>query len=269
MAAVRKYGKVVGTFLLLELSLPLFALDSTRTLTQYVHRIWQNQQGLTVGATAGILQTRDGYLWLATQGGLTRFDGVQFSPVEGVYPGAPASAWTRNLAEDATGTLWAGTNDNGLYRMNADRTTHFSIEQGLPGNSIQCLLSARDGAMWVCTENGLAMIDSRSDKIQTFHVSQGLANDNVRAACQDSSGSLWIGGDGILLSVWDGAKFTLRTLKGIPMTSSVRALACVGNDIWVGTADGLIRLSGDEQRLYTMANHLAANFVFSIASGTD
>src|SRR6478672_3506496 len=58
-----------------------YALDPSRTLTQYVHRIWQVQQGLPQASIYAILQTRDGYVWLGTQMGLVKFDGVRFTSV--------------------------------------------------------------------------------------------------------------------------------------------------------------------------------------------
>jgi ligand-binding sensor domain-containing protein len=88
----------------------LYGLDPSRTLTQYVHRIWQVQQGLPESSIYSLLQTRDGYLWLGTQTGLVRFDGVRFSMLESIYPGAPANVWIRAAIEDSQGAVWIGTN---------------------------------------------------------------------------------------------------------------------------------------------------------------
>ena len=78
--------------LLAALGLPktAFGLDPSRGLTQYVHRIWQSQQGLPQGGILQIFQTREGYVWLATQTGLVRFDGVRFQQAEDIIPGAAA-----------------------------------------------------------------------------------------------------------------------------------------------------------------------------------
>src|SRR5579862_7739313 len=59
------------------------ALDATRTLTQYVHRIWQTQQGLPQASIYAIAQTVDGRLWLGTRTGLVHFDGVRFASFDG------------------------------------------------------------------------------------------------------------------------------------------------------------------------------------------
>src|SRR5262245_15664084 len=55
------------------------ALDPHKNLTQYVHSVWQTEQGLAQHSVETIAQTPDGYLWLGTQDGLVRFDGAQFT----------------------------------------------------------------------------------------------------------------------------------------------------------------------------------------------
>ncbi len=250
---------------------PASALDPDRTLTQYVRRIWQTQQGLPQGAILEIFQTRNGYLWLATQTGMVRFDGVGFTPVEDLFPGLPANLWVRNALEDDQGALWLSTNDTGLFKLTPNGVTQYTTKQGLPSDVVQCLVPGRDGLTWACTENGLARMDLRRgvEGIQIFHVAQGLASENVHAACQDSAGNLWVGGEGAVLSVWDGNSFTSLPLRGLPSGTTVRTLTCAGDTVWAGTSDGLIRLHGSEQRLYTDKNGLADNFVFSLAQGTN
>src|SRR5437016_3994012 len=82
------------------------ALDPNRALTQYIHRIWHTQQGLPQGTIFAIRQPDDGYLWLATQTGLFRFDGVQFTAVRDADNQLLASAWVRDLREDAERNDW-------------------------------------------------------------------------------------------------------------------------------------------------------------------
>lgn len=57
---------------------PCSALDPERAITQYVHQKWGTNDGLPQSTVHSIVQTRDGYLWIATQEGLVRFDGHRF-----------------------------------------------------------------------------------------------------------------------------------------------------------------------------------------------
>ena len=197
---LRRLRSAAGFLLLFVLGMPrtVFGLDPNRKLTQYVHRIWQAQQGLPQGGILEIIQTREGYLWLATQTGLVRFDGVRFQQVEDIIPGAPPNLWIRAASEDQRGNLWLGSNESGLFRLGPGGVKQFTTAQGLPSNGIQCLVPGRDGVIWVCTESGLARLETSGNEPRILGPENefNLASQNVRAACVDPSGGLWIGGDG-------------------------------------------------------------------------
>ncbi|MEO8100695.1 MAG: two-component regulator propeller domain-containing protein [Acidobacteriota bacterium] len=252
-------------------SLPAFALNPDRALTQYVHRIWQTQQGLPDGAIVRVIQSKSGYLWLATENGTVRFDGVRFTPVERLMPGAPISLYVRAADEDASGTLWLGGNDSAVYAIRPEGTTKYTMEQGLPGGLTQCVVPEKNGVVWVCMERGLARIDPSqpSKPIQTFRASDGLASDNARTVCENPNGDLWIGGDTPNITLRTSAGFSIQKLKGLPPAASVRALICDGNVLWVGTTFGLIRVEGSEQRLFTTSDGLVDNFVFALSKGAS
>ena len=76
---------------------------------------WTTENGLPQNSVNDILQTRDGYLWLATFGGLVRFDGVRFVIFDRSTPGI-GSQRIRALHQDRNGTLWAATEDGMLIR---------------------------------------------------------------------------------------------------------------------------------------------------------
>src|ERR1700757_2517571 len=106
------------------------ALDPARTLSQYVHRIWQVQQGLPQATIYSIVQTHDGYLWLGTQTGLVKFDGERFTTVDELDGIPLKDVWVTQLIEDDQGTLWVGTNHAGLIRVQHGKARRFSQEDG-------------------------------------------------------------------------------------------------------------------------------------------
>src|SRR5690242_9115890 len=116
-----------------------FALQPDRALTQYVQRIWQTQQGLPDATITEIVQAKNGYLWLATEAGLVRFDGDRFTPAEQLIRGAPAGLFLRAAAVDAVGTIWVASNDTGVYALSATGTRTYGQDQGLPAGLIWCL----------------------------------------------------------------------------------------------------------------------------------
>src|SRR5262249_7190263 len=67
------------TFAVLVCDSRAHALDPAKAITQYIHDAWQTEHGLPKNSVQAITQTSDGYLWLGTQEGLVRFDGIQFT----------------------------------------------------------------------------------------------------------------------------------------------------------------------------------------------
>lgn len=254
-------------------ALPAAALTPDRELTQYVHRIWQTQQGLPDGAITRILQDPTGYIWLATETGFHRFDGVRFTPAERVWPTAPAGLNVRAAALDPTNTFWLGGNDGNVYAVRPGGTTKYTQELGLPAGQIQCMFVDESEAVWTCFEGGLTRITA-GDKpsIQVFGPADGLPDDNMHAACTDTRGRIWTGGDGPQIAVGTNGKFQIHPLKGLPETSSVRTFLCTEDTIWVGGSAGLVRVNAkhpEEQTWYTAKDGLAENWVFTIMPGSN
>lgn len=247
---------------------PLYSLDPSLALTQYIHRIWQVTQGLPQAAIYSIWQTHEGYLWLGTQTGLVRFDGVRFTSFD--TPNFPElkNAWVGNLLEDNRHNLWIGTNDAGLFRLRDGVVQRYSSAEGLPSDSVHCLVPGRKDELWVCTSRGLAQITG--GKLVAYGSGQGLAADAVFAAAETRDGALWIAGEHSRLGIWDGKQLRSHALKSLPEYGSVRALLSAGDGtVWAGTTHGLIRIQAGQERLFTVKDGLADNGVFSLAQSKD
>src|SRR3954466_6195138 len=74
-------------------------------------RAWTKQQGLPDDSVTAVLQTRDGYLWVGTSGGLARFDGVRFAMMAPWNIKSNSVLCITALCEDSQGKLWIGTQD--------------------------------------------------------------------------------------------------------------------------------------------------------------
>ncbi len=250
----------VGVLVLASLSIAL-ALDPTRTLTQYVHRVWQNQQGLPQGTIYSIVQTHDGYLWLGSQTGLIRFDGVRFETLENIRRTTPPNLWIRSAMEDANHALWIATADAGIFRMENGSFTHYGKTEGLLSESITCLVSAKSGDIWACTDGGMARI--HDGKLSM------LSNTPVRAACEARDGTMWAGGDNASLSSWDGSKFITHPIAKLPSSASIRALQCADDGLWVGTASGLLHIGKGGEQLLTSKDGLADSRILCLAESRE
>src|SRR5678816_4196840 len=93
-------------FLLLGGSGTVMALDSSRELSQYGHEVWLTENGLPQNTVHSIAQTRDGYIWIGTEEGLARFDGIRFTVFDKQNTAQLKSNYIRSLLADRQGALW-------------------------------------------------------------------------------------------------------------------------------------------------------------------
>ena len=91
------------------------ALNSSADLSQLRHEVWLTESGLPQNTVHSIAQTRDGYIWVGTEEGLARFDGVQFTIFDKQNTPELKSNYIRALLADRSGALWIGTAE-GLLR---------------------------------------------------------------------------------------------------------------------------------------------------------
>lgn len=107
-----------------------FCLCAAAARAQYRIDQWTADDGLPQNSVYGIVQTRDGYLWLATVDGLARFDGVRFTVFN--RSNSPDIVNNRfvSLFEAGNGDLWAGTEESGVARLQKGRFTSYGVEQG-------------------------------------------------------------------------------------------------------------------------------------------
>jgi ligand-binding sensor domain-containing protein len=116
---------------------------------QYRFDHWTAETGLPQNIISAIHQTPDGYLWLATLDGLTRFDGVRFTVFnKSNTPGIRTNRFNC-LYQDAGGDLWAGTEVGVVTRYHQGQFITYAIEQGLPKSNISGLTGDQQGRIWV------------------------------------------------------------------------------------------------------------------------
>jgi ligand-binding sensor domain-containing protein/two-component sensor histidine kinase len=261
------WPRLVATLALLGLSQSVHALDPTRTLTQSVHRIWQVQQGLPQAWIYSIVQSHDGYLWLGTQTGLVKFDGVRFTTAYDIDGVSNGKLWVTHLIEDDEQALWIGTAQAGLVRLKAGTITRYTEAEGLPSGKIQCLFKDPQGTVWVCTPNGLAEL--ARGKLRVLGRNDGLPNSDIRAACVAPDGALLVSAADSRLSTWDGARFHSRALP-LPASTTVQAMLCAADGtVWIGTSNGLVRIRGGRTDRLTQTSGLADESVLTLSESRD
>jgi ligand-binding sensor domain-containing protein/signal transduction histidine kinase len=246
---------------------PTYALDQARTLTQYVHRIWQIQQGLPQASIYAILQTTDGRLWLGTEKGLVTFDGVRFTTVN-AHDVALGDMWVTALLEDRRHALWIGTDESGVVRLDRGALTRYTERDGLPSDTVQCVFEDPEGRVWVCTSAGLARWNGQ--KFEPFALPLDHLIQNVAAACETPDGRMWIAHDGHQLDIWPSRQDDTNIVSAVARAGAIRTMRCAASgDVWIGTSNGLLDVRANHLRLMTTADGLADNVVLTLSESRD
>jgi signal transduction histidine kinase/ligand-binding sensor domain-containing protein/CheY-like chemotaxis protein/HPt (histidine-containing phosphotransfer) domain-containing protein len=220
-----------------------FALDPTLQPSQYVLDNWQIPEGLPQSSAQAIARTPDGYLWVGTQEGLARFDGVRFTVFDDGNEASIPNKHISALFVDRAGRLWIGTR-SGLAVLENGRFTLFNKISGLTHAYIRNIVEGKSGRLWVGTENGLFEIAGGS--ALSFDASKGLLDGRIRALQEDPDGVLWVGTATGLLR-FDGKRFEPVALGDGHVETSVTAMyEDADGTLWMGSGSGaLYRRDGD------------------------
>ena len=292
---------LLAAVLLLTFNPCALALNPTLDVSQYIHTAWRVRDGFVKGAISSIVQTPDGYLWLGTEFGLLRFDGVRTVPFQPPANERLPSDHVFGLLVARDGSLWVGTDkglatwmDGRLARyeqfagsfvrpMLQDRdgaiwvtrfTTAWSLceiqdqrvacygEDGGPGAGALGLFEDRKGTLWVGTTSG---VWRWKPGVPAFHPLPRVDN-GVQAFAQDRDGSLLIGLNGGVARLIDGQPAMAypfpTSMHSIP---TVRMLRDRDGGIWAGTTSrGLVHVHDGVTNLFSRTDGLSGDGVGAI-----
>lgn len=207
-------------------------------------------EGLPSSKVHAVVQDHEGFVWVGTSVGVSRFDGVEFvSPgraAAGKTPSLPAGEVT-TLMVDAGGRLWMGGPDFGLgrYTPATDDFAHWREE--LPCDDVRAIAQARDGSVWVGTADGLAHL--RADGTALEHRpagANGPSSASIRALHASDDGRVWVGSDaGVDVIDAEGRIVPVPFEDGIH--ARVARIDGHAAELRFATDRGLFRLSHDGQ----------------------
>lgn len=216
-------------------------------------RIVGVEDGLPSSHITGLARDRAGYVWVATNDGLARYDGVDMR-VWRHRPGDAGSLPGNMIAYvhvDGDDRVWASIEGRGLSVLDATRTRlrHFSraTHPAIGSDDVWAIASDRD-ALWFGTyEGGLHRLD-RDARIARYMPREGdarsLPASTVFTLLFDARGRLWVGTTAGLAR-WTGRDFERVALPGENTAPAIYSLTRDGDALWVSAATGLMRLRAD------------------------
>ncbi len=179
-------------FLSLALS-SAWAVDPNHRISQYAHTAWRTQDGTFNGSPIVITQTTDGYLWIGTNIGLVRFDGVRFTSWNPPTGQRLLDSRILSLLGTHDGTLWIGTGYS-ISRWKDGELTNYPQLSG----RIESLVEDGDGALWLArtqpTDKTGPLCRIKDEQFRCYGASDGIPFDLAIQLSKGSSGELWVGG---------------------------------------------------------------------------
>jgi diguanylate cyclase (GGDEF)-like protein/PAS domain S-box-containing protein len=230
-----------------------------------------SELGLAQSTVTALAQDADGFVWIGTQGGLSRYDGQRFVSFHEV-PGDAASLqdnFVTALAVDSDRGLWVGTRSEYVARLDlGSGRFHRYRPQGSDPPRVEALLPATD-AVWIGTGAGLDRLDPRSGRVdRVLSLSGQEAETGFQGLARDRRGDVWYANRAGLFRIGaDGRAMRVGPARGMLSLRIDRA-----GRSWVGGDDGLYLLrNGDSlQRVWPKATDAVdAMRVQSIAEGPD
>jgi signal transduction histidine kinase/ligand-binding sensor domain-containing protein len=268
------------------------ATERETPTSQFTRRSWTRGDGLLLGSQIwAIAQDRTGYLWLGTNEGLVRFDGVRFVSWATVSSSPLPAKSVRSLCVARDGSLWiAFGGDGGVARFHDGKLKTYGYADGLLRGTVTALLEDSEGTIWAAGVGGAARF--RDGQWQRLGDAEGLPERavvaiyedrggsmwlatssgvfrraarehrfrlsspglRVQAFSQDSTGSVWAVGDALLTTL-DGAG-PLRTAGVTAPVGGWRLLHDTNGGLWIATSgQGLVYISDQSGRTVVERHH--------------
>ena len=243
------------------------ALDPQRSIRQYAHEAWGAKDGLPEGSVLAVRQTSDGYIWLGTQFGLVRFDGVRFAAFSESTPGLRQHSFARDLLQGPDGTVWAAL-VGGVARYASGRFTFLDQQQGLEHPFVYALAPGPGGSLWVGTGGtGVWRLDGERFARHPAYRKPGLPT-QVNDLAVDGDGTLWVATDDGIVSLGQTVR-RYTTADGLGSLVANVLLVDGKGTLWTGTRGGLSRKVGDRFSTYTARDGLSDDDVTALLEDRD
>ncbi len=220
------------------------------------------------------VRDRDGNLWESSPRGLIRHR--RNSP-DSTAPGdllsltADADLGTiTSLLEDREGSLWIGTEDAGLFRLDDGDFLLWGTAEGLSSSAARTVFQDHSGTLWIGTDGG-GLNRLQDGDVTTFSTEDGLPSNVILSICETRPGTLWIGTAGGGLSRFRDGRFkTYSTTDGLTSAAVTSLLSDRQRNLWIGTAGGgLNRYRRGQFDAFTTEDGLSDDIVRALLQDRD
>jgi len=235
--------RLLAVFAAAGICIPETATGRSKPLSKYLREEWGSEKGFPGGTINVITQTFDGYLWLGTQKGLVRFDGLNFRMFSQTTGGSPMGP-VLGLLADGEGNLWVRLGGPGLLRYRDGKFDDYSDRFDITEIAVTSMFRAADSrAMFATILNGI--VAHEHGKFSRVAGAPHLPNFLVTSTAPGPGGTYWLGTrDRGLFHLSDGK---ISAAREVPTERKINALlSATDKQLWIGTDNGLLLWNGAE-----------------------
>ncbi|MCR5093824.1 MAG: response regulator [Lachnospiraceae bacterium] len=217
----------------------------------FIEKLYNSENGLVGGCLNDIAMTRDGSMWIATYGGLFRFNGSKFVLIDNLKSVRSVQC----LFVDEEDRLWAGTQDAGITLLNIDMTwCTLDTSSGLPSNSVKCISRDSSGLYYIGTTAGLAVAEYDNGEIRIVKTDTEVGN--IRDLSPDHEGHMIVMNNLGDIRCFENGESILSLYMG---SAIPRGISHADNgDLYIGTDEGTIAIYAFSPDGFRVKGHIIA-----------
>ena len=231
---------VVCTILSTELMAQNVNLDTDKKLSQYVMRSWSTEEGMASEATNEMMQSADGYVWVASYAGLHRFDGIDFTIYNSTNSNIP-SANVMCVERGLDGEVWIGTLHGVAYFNNGEFETPEPL-LSTRDKSIEEMLLTKNGVLWFSTKSN-HLFRFKDNVLEEFTDNFNLRESTVLSMVEAFNGDVLFGTDDSKLFLYS-VEDQYRAIELDKNINGVNTFYTKDELIYIGTGRGLFTWDG-------------------------
>lgn len=231
--------------LLLSPAMPAVAAEEQ---ANWAYRAWQTDEGLPDNSVTGLAQTSDGYLWVATYGGLMRFNGATFS---GIQLPSLLKKSIRTMLLDRSGRFWLGIDTGSVVCLESNTSRIFSTGDGLPAERVAAMVEDSAGGVWIAYQSVLCQI--KDGRVTRFGTSNGWPAGINAWVTSDARGNVWFSKGGQVGVVRHGVLEDKLTFK----ETAIRLCGAAPSGLWISAGARVLKYN--EQSEPVEVGQLPAN----------
>lgn len=222
--------------------------EELKPQNNYKIDVWKTENGLPSATIYAVTQTPDGYLWIGTQGGLVRFDGLNFVTFDRYNTPELKRDDIYKFFIDHEGSLWMIIFDFGVVRYKNGKFTSLEIPPNVSGKLISSIGEDKDGNLLVSTNEGLHCL--RNGQWISYTKKDGLPSDDIAELYKDSKGRVWIGTSNGLALFENGKIVSFTEKDGIPKSRILVFQEDAKGNLWFGGNSFLVYYDGQNFTSY-------------------